>query len=107
MKEDDLVITITEVKPVSKPLKPGYIEVLPNRYVVGSSSRLCGGRRMSDINELLGRISFPETPEERDEAWDKVVNRVEVLEAAIKKALESEDSTVADDVLRAALEAAP
>ena len=33
MKEDDLVITITEVKPVSKPLKPGYIEVLPNRYV--------------------------------------------------------------------------
>ena len=63
---------------------------------------------MSDINELLGRISFPETPEERDEAWGEVavkLKRVEVLEAAIKKSLESEDSTVADDILRAALEA--
>ena len=60
---------------------------------------------MIDLNELLCRISFPETPEERDEAWDKVVNRVKVLEAAIKEALESEDYTVADDILRAALEA--
>ena len=41
---------------------------------------------MIDINELLGRISFPETPEERDEACDEVavkLKRVEVLVADI------------------------
>jgi hypothetical protein len=34
-----------------------------------------------------------------------VLNRVKVLESAIKAALESEDSTEADDILKAALEA--
>ena len=35
-----------------------------------------------------------------------VLNRVKVLESAIKAALQSEDSTEADDILRTALEAA-
>ena len=50
MKEDDLVITITEVKPVSTPLKPGYIEVLPNRYV-GIAQKRCEGGFFESCNK--------------------------------------------------------
>lgn len=39
-KEDDLIITITKIEPVSKPMKPGYVKILPNRFV-GFAKKQC------------------------------------------------------------------
>ena len=37
--KDDLVITVKKVEPVSKPLKPGFIKVLPTVYKLKSSKK--------------------------------------------------------------------
>jgi hypothetical protein len=36
---------------------------------------------MSEINELLAKIAEPETPEERDAAWNEVADRLRLMDA--------------------------
>lgn len=40
---------------------------------------------MSEINELLAKIAEPETPEERDAAWDEVADRLRLMDAMHKE----------------------
>lgn len=39
VNEDDLIITVKKVGPVSRPLKPGCIEVLPTVYKLGKADQ--------------------------------------------------------------------
>ena len=40
---------------------------------------------MSDVNELLAKIAEPETPEERDAAWNEVADRLRLMDAMHKE----------------------
>ena len=40
---------------------------------------------MSEINDLLAKIAEPETPEERDEAWNEVADRLRLMDAMHKE----------------------
>jgi hypothetical protein len=41
---------------------------------------------MEDLNELLGRVAEPDTPEDRDGAWDEIVRRFGELERRVSLA---------------------
>lgn len=40
---------------------------------------------MSEINDLLAKIAEPETPEERDAAWNEVADRLRLMDAMHKE----------------------
>ena len=54
-KEDDLIITITKIEPVSKPMKPGYVKILPNRFV-GFAKKQCPTCRGSGSDPKKRRL---------------------------------------------------
>lgn len=39
----------------------------------------------NEINELLGKIAEPETPEERDAAWNEIADRLKLMDAMHKE----------------------
>jgi len=57
VNEDDLVITVKKVDPVSKPLKPGCIEVLPTVYKIADRWKLNCRRRptVKDVFEDIDK----------------------------------------------------
>jgi hypothetical protein len=67
--------TFTDGRGVSVEMTVGQVQDL---------AAALGGGNMSEINNLLAKIAEPETPEERDAAWNEVERRLRKMEEVIE-----------------------